>query len=103
MKKMSKIISILMIIAIPSLIAVATIIKVSMNHQELELLVSRKKIEEAARRCVIDETCKEEIISLGYLIKKGYIKEQVHPVSKEFINEGTPITCKGYTCTVELF
>ena len=102
MKKMSKIISILIVIAMPLTIVIATVLKVSNNHQELELLVSSKKIEEAARKCVIDENCKEELISLGFLIKKGYLTQEVHPITKEFINEGTPITCKGYTCTVDL-
>lgn len=100
--KINNIISVVLVSAIFLLVIISTVVKVSMNHNEREMLVVTKRIEEAARKCSIEEKCSEEIISLGLLIQKGDLDKQVHPKTKEYISEGTPILCKSLTCEVEI-
>lgn len=92
----------ILVTAMILLVITSTVIKVSTKHKESEMLVVTKRIEEAARKCSIEEKCKEEIVSLGFLIQKGYLEAQVHPLTKEYISEGTPIMCKNLVCTVEI-
>jgi len=95
--KTSRLISIILIIMIIGIIAGATSLKVYNNHKQALLRVSRQKIEEAAQKCNIDNTCENEV-TLGFLIEKGYLDNQVHPLTKEFIDTSLVVTCKNYNC-----
>ncbi len=66
------------------LITAATFFKVTKNHTDRVILVTEKRITEAAKECVWNEDCKENKITLGYLIQKGYLKEEVNPITKMY-------------------
>lgn len=84
------------------LVTVCTALKVTSRHEEKLILVSQRKIEEAARKCYLEGKCTGESTYLGHLIKEGYLDAQVHPISKEFISEELTVSCKDFDCTTEL-
>lgn len=93
--------SLVMIGLIIGIISIGTTFKVNDEHREKLLLVSKGKIEYAARNCYLDEVCTGETVDLGFLIKKGYIDRQVHPLSKEYIQDNLNVKCKDYVCEVD--
>ena len=95
-------ITLVLLLALVILIAASTTFKVMDRHEEKLLLVARRKIEEAARQCYLENKCTGESTYLGFLIKEGYLEAQVHPISKEFISEELTISCKDFECTTEL-
>ena len=50
-----------------------------------------------AKKCLEDET-----ITLGLLIEREYLENQIHPISKEYLNEKIVIECKNYVCTTDI-
>ncbi len=95
--KKSKGINILLVICIIIIIVVATCLKVYDNHKNGLFRVVDQRIEEAAKRCFIEGVCGEET-TLGFLIEKGYLENQVHPITKEFVKKELVIICKDYAC-----
>ncbi len=93
-----KIIFITIIISLLS-ITVATFYKVKKEHSDKVVLVTEKRILYGAQNCVFDGACKEKKVTLGTLIQKGYVKEEVNPLTKMYyspesfveINEDTYI------------
>lgn len=88
--------------AIILVVTIGTAIKVFSNHRSHLLEVSTKRIEEAALKCVLENVCTENKTTLGFLIQNGYLDEQIHPVTKEYISESLEIECKDYVCTTEV-
>lgn len=101
MDKNSKIVTICLAVMIIGVVVIATSLKVYNNHKDDLLKVSNKRMEEAAKKCSLEAVCTEEKTTLGFLIEKGYLGKQVHPISKEFIDEKTEIVCENYTCKVQ--
>ena len=60
------------------------------NHHEKEYQVLHNRILEAAKDCYLKKECQEEI-TIKDLYDKNYLKKQVDPVTKEFIDETTCI------------
>lgn len=100
--KTSKIISIILIFMIIGILVTATMTRVTHEHNEKLLLVSEKKIIEASEKCILEEKCSQEDITLKNLIDEGYIDKQVHPITKEYIDESLPITCNEQKCNVDI-
>lgn len=98
MDKNSKIVSICLIVIIVGVIVIATSLKVYDNHKNDLLKVVNQKIEEAAKKCSLEEICTENKTTLAFLIEKGYLEKQVHPISKEFIGGDLEIVCENYAC-----
>ncbi len=95
-------ISFLLFLGIVALIGGATFMKVMTRHNEKLLRVAENKIEEAARKCYIEEKCTKYPVTLNELIQLSYLEKQVHPISKEFIDESLVINCEGYSCETTL-
>lgn len=95
-------ISLILCAAITIIIVAGTIIKVYKNHEDSLLRVTEQRIEEAARKCVLDSTCQENKTTLEFLIQNGYLDEQVHPISKEYIDTSLEIECIDYVCTTKI-
>lgn len=93
----SKGINILLVLGIIVLVIVATSLKVYNNHKSGLFRVVDQRIEEAAKKCFIEGACGEST-TLGFLVEKGYLENQVHPITKEFVKADLVITCKDYTC-----
>ncbi len=83
-------------------IIIATIVKVYKNHNASLLLVTTKKIEESAEKCYLEEKCKDGNTTLGFLISENYIDPQIHPITKEQLDENLEIICSNYECTTNI-
>ena len=80
------------------IVVVATIIKVYTNHVDNLYKVVEKKIAETTIACFQDEICTGKKTTLGFLIKNGYLKSQVNPITKEYISEDLVIKYKDGKC-----
>ncbi len=56
------------------------------NHHNL-IMVSEKRIIEAAKRCLNDDVCKENKITLATLYANNYLEEEINPLTKEIYNK----------------
>ena len=79
------VIAILLILIIPSSYAVYT------THNERLYEVLDKKIVEKAISCYDKKECITKIITLQELYDKGYLEEQIDPISKEILDHNTTI------------
>ena len=79
------VITILLVLIIPSSYAVYT----THNNRLYEVL--DKKIIEQAIICYNKKECLTKIITLQELYDKGYLQEQIDPLSKEILNPSTTI------------
>lgn len=100
MKKSNIITLSLMAITI-GVIVIATSKKVYDTHRANSFKVVEQRIEEAAKKCILDEQCTDET-TISDLIKKKYLSKQVHPVTKEYINENLVVTCQNYLCNIDI-
>ena len=48
--------------------------------------VVNKSVVEAADRCKNESGCKEDTVTVGYLIERGYLDTVVNPITKEIIS-----------------
>ncbi len=87
----------ILVLAIVVIIIVSTCIKVYDTHKRNLFRVVEQEITEAARKCILDGECEDEM-TLKTLIEKKYIDKPVHPISKEFIKDDLVITCSNYEC-----
>lgn len=97
MSKTSKIISIILVFSIIITVIVASVYKVYSNHKNDLLKVVNQKMAEAGEKCNREGKCESEF-TLGFLIENGYIDEQVHPITKEYVDKDSKITCDNYNC-----
>lgn len=102
MEKMASKISLVLFISIVLVVSAATALKVMDDHKEKLLLVARRKIEEAATKCHLENKCTSEETTLATLIDLKYLDQQIHPISKEYINGDLKVYCKDYICSVTL-
>lgn len=56
------------------------------NHQEKLMLVSNKRIIEAAQKCYLEQKCLDEKITLEKLYEEKYLEEESNPITKEIYN-----------------
>lgn len=57
------------------------------EHKEREILVSEKRIIEAAIECSNNMQCGDFPITIETLIDKGYLENVVNPLTKEYYSE----------------
>lgn len=60
-----------------------TTYKVYQEHQKKLLLVSEKRITEAAYKCFLEEQCLDSKITLNKLYEYNYLEEEANPLTKE--------------------
>ncbi len=99
--KTSRLISLTIVILIIIVICGATSYKIYSNHRADLLKVTTKKIEEAALKCNLEGSC-EDKMTFSKLKEKGYIDNEIHPITKEFINDNLEITCSNYECKTKI-
>lgn len=79
------------------MIGLKTTISVINNHQDKLIKVSEKRIIEATQKCVYEEICKDNIITLKYLYENNYLEKEANPLTKEHYNEESYIEIKDNT------
>ncbi len=82
MKKIGYVLIILSVV----ILVVGTTYKVRKNHNTNLMKVSEKRIIEAAQRCQNEDVCLDNKITLEFLYTKGYLKEEINPLTKEIYN-----------------
>ena len=70
------------ILAILVLLVGGTIWKVRSDSMNRSLTVVSKRITEGFQECQFDDVCKSDEITLGELIRLGYVEEEVNPETK---------------------
>lgn len=83
----NKIIINVTILAIVIIILIPTVYKIINKHNERLLLVTTKRIEEAAKDCYLDDICLDEKITLQELYNNNYLEQENNPITKEYYNE----------------
>lgn len=72
-------------------IIIASIVKISDNHNNLLMYSMQSQVEYYAQRCYVENNCTGEI-TLKDLYDRNYIKEEVvDPVSKEILDDNIKI------------
>jgi hypothetical protein len=66
--------------------------KMVYKHNENLLIVTSKRIEEAAKKCVAESKCDKNNITLAILYEKGYLKEEYNPITKEIYSKNSKIS-----------
>jgi len=85
-----EILSIAIIISLV-IIIIGSINKILNNHNEKALYAMKSKVEYYAKRCYLENNCKDTI-TLKELYEKKYITEEVvNPITKEIISEDLEI------------
>ena len=69
------------------IISFITTFKVIKNHQEKLLLVSEKRITEAAIKCLNEKKCSDNKITLKDLYNFNYLEKEINPITKEYYSE----------------
>ena len=84
------------------IVGIATTVKVYNKHLDRLYTVIEKRIEEQAKNCFLENICTGDETTIGFLTQKGYLKNEVDPVSKEYFNETIVVKCSNYECNVKL-
>ena len=71
--------------------------KINVRHNARLMEVSTKKITEKAKECVWDDVCTNNHITLGFLIEKGYLSEEVNPITKQYYSHESYVEKESYT------
>ena len=85
-------ITISLICLIILLIGGFTTYKVIKKHNDNLMLVSEKRITEAASRCFNEDKCEGNKVTLKELYNKKYLEQEINPLTKEIYNENSYIT-----------
>ena len=96
---MNKICITITIIIILSLVVGLTTYKVLDEHNAKLLLVEEKYLIETAKRCVNEDKCTGDKITLQTLYDLNYLDKQADPVTKEYYNSESYIEKKDTNYT----
>lgn len=81
----------LTILGLGIFVIIASIVKISDNHNHLLMYSMQSQVEYYAKRCYLENNCTGEV-TLKDLYERNYIKEEVvDPVSKEILDENIKI------------
>ncbi len=88
------------LLAIVMIITVPTIIRINDTHTERLLKVETLKIKEKALLCEVKGECKEEKITLKYLIDNKYLTRGIDPRTKEYFKDDVYVILKDGKATL---
>jgi hypothetical protein len=91
----NKIVIFISVIAFALIITIPTLININTKHKDNIYKSITLKIEESAKKCVIEEKCKGDKIFIKELYDKKYLEKQINPYNKKYINENSYVTKKG--------
>ena len=85
----NKVIVYLTIISILLIISIPTIYNIIKKHNDRLIMVTEKRIEEAAKDCYLKDICKDNKITLKALYDNNYLEKESNPITKEYYNENS--------------
>lgn len=88
MKKISLVIVLLIIF----LIGGFTAYKVIRMHNDNLILVTEKRIIEAAQKCWREDKCPNDIVTLKELYENNYLEQEINPLTKEIYSDASYVT-----------
>ncbi len=72
------------------LVITTSTVKLTKLHEERLIYSMQSRVEYYAKRCFLEDKCKGDI-TLNTLYENQYLKELIHPVTKEVLNENMKI------------
>lgn len=82
-------------------VIIASIVKISDNHNHLLMYSMQSQVEYYAKRCYLENNCVGEV-TLKDLYDRNYIKEEVvDPVSKEILDDNIKINFIGNNINIK--
>lgn len=90
------------IIIIILMIGIPTFINIKKDHENKLIKVSEKRIEEAAKKCFLDNKCEGSKTTLQTLYDFGYLETQVNPISKKYYDSSSIIKYEDKKIILEL-
>ena len=84
------------VIGIVLIILIPTVYKIVKEHNDRLMMVTTKRIEEAAKDCKMAEICKNEKITLKELYDNKYLEKESNPITKEYYNENSYVEVNNY-------
>lgn len=93
----NKVIVYLTIISILLIISIPTVYNIIKKHNYRLIMVTEKRIEEAAKDCYLKDICKDNKITLKVLYDNNYLKKESNPITKEYYNENSYVLVKNNT------
>ena len=95
----NKVIVYLTIISILLIISIPTVYNIVKKHNDRLIMVTEKRIEEAAKDCYLKDICKDNKITLKVLYDNNYLEKESNPITKEYYNENSYVLVKNNTYT----
>lgn len=93
----NKVIVYLTIISILLIISIPTVYNIIKKHNDRLIMVTEKRIEEAAKDCYLKDICNDNKITLKMLYDNGYLEKESNPITKEYYNEESYVLVKNNT------
>ena len=95
----NKVIINITIVAIILIILIPTVYNIIKKHNDRLIMVTEKRIEEAAKDCYLKDICKDNKITLKVLYDNKYLEKESNPITKEYYNEESYVLVKNDTYT----
>ncbi len=95
----NKVIINITIVAIILIILIPTVYNIIKKHNDRLIMVTEKRIEEAAKDCYLKDICKDNKITLKVLYDNKYLEKESNPITKEYYNEESYVLVKNGTYT----
>ena len=86
MESVSRIVSVILILAMASLIGFKSYTAIKEERDNKLWLVLKKKVVEKAHDCYLDKKCTNKTVTIDYLIQNEYLTTIINPVTKEVIS-----------------
>lgn len=86
METVSRIVSVILILAMASLIGFKSYTAIKEERDNKLWLVLKKKVVEKAHDCYLDKKCTNKTVTIDYLIQNEYLTTIINPVTKEIIS-----------------
>ena len=93
----NKVIINITIVAIILIILIPTVYNIIKKHNDRLIMVTEKRIEEAAKNCYLKDICKDNKITLKVLYDNKYLEKESNPITKEYYNEESYVLVKNNT------
>ena len=84
---MKKIINSMLVLIILLLLILPGIIYIKKTHNDSLKYVMEKEILEASEKCINEDVCKDDKISIRFLIENKYLEKVYDPITKEVVND----------------
>ena len=86
METVSRIVSVILILAMASLIGFKSYTAIKEERDNKLWFVLKKKVVEKAHDCYLDKKCTNKTVTIDYLIQNEYLTTIINPVTKEVIS-----------------